>query len=129
MHNEFDPSRLRLLSFDVFGTLISVRDSSYGAFQTILREAGAAHIDVKVFWEAWEERNIESYWRPYRPYKDICRDSLAATFEAFGIKGRPEAISRYFDAFPSFELYPDVVDTLEVVVAPVQPRACFQHRR
>ena len=115
MHSEFDPSRLKLLSFDVFGTLISVRDGSYGAFERILRDAGAAHIDVKAFWEAWEERNIESYWGPYRPYKDICRDSLAATFEAFGVKGRPEAIGRYFDAFADFELYPDVVDTLETL--------------
>jgi len=55
---DFDPSRINLLSFDVFGTLISVRDGSYGAFEKILQEAAAAHVDVKTFWEAWEERNI-----------------------------------------------------------------------
>jgi 2-haloacid dehalogenase len=109
----FDATRLKLLSFDVFGTLISVRDGSYAAFERILREADAAHVDVKAFWEAWEERNIKAYWEPYRPYKEICRESLAATFEAFGVKGRPETISYYFDAFPTFELYPDVVDTLD----------------
>ena len=112
MTNDFDVARLKLLSFDVFGTLISVRDGSYGAFERILREAGAAHIDVKAFWEAWEERNIKAYWSPYRPYKDICRESLMATFEEFGVKGRPETISYYFEAFSNFELYPDVVDTL-----------------
>lgn len=112
MTHGFDPTQIKLLSFDVFGTLISVRDSSYGAFARILSEAGAPHIDVKAFWETWEERNIEAYWSPYRPYKDICRDSLAATFDEFGIKGRPETISYYFDAFSNFELYPDVVDTL-----------------
>jgi 2-haloalkanoic acid dehalogenase type II len=105
----------KLLSFDVFGTLISVRESSYGAFERILREAGAPHVDVKAFWEAWEERNIESYWAPYRPYKDICRDSLAATFAAFGISGCPETISCYFDAFSSFSLYPDVAETLDTL--------------
>jgi 2-haloacid dehalogenase len=115
MQSEFDPSDLRLLSFDVFGTLINVREGSYGAFELILREAGATHIDVKAFWEAWEESNIESYWQPYRPYKDICRDSLAATFEAFGVKGPPDTIGRYFDAFAGFDLYPDVVDTLEAL--------------
>jgi 2-haloacid dehalogenase len=109
----FDATRLKLLSFDVFGTLISVRDGSYAAFERILRESGAAHVDVKAFWEAWEERNIKAYWEPYRPYMEICRESLAATFEAFGVKGRPETISCYFDAFPRFELYPDVVDTLD----------------
>ena len=109
----FDAELLKLLSFDVFGTLISVRDGSYAAFERILREAGAAHVDVKAFWEAWEERNIKSYWEPYRPYKEICRESLAVIFEAFGVKGRPETISYYFDAFPRFELYPDVVETLD----------------
>ena len=28
---DFDAARLKLLSFDVFGTLISVREGSYGA--------------------------------------------------------------------------------------------------
>jgi 2-haloacid dehalogenase len=110
---DFDAAQLKLLSFDVFGTLISVRDGSYRAFERILREAGATEVDIKVFWEAWEERNIDAYWEPYRPYKEICRESLAATFEKFGIKGRAETISYYFDAFPSFELYPDVVATLD----------------
>jgi 2-haloacid dehalogenase len=113
MPGKFEAARLKLLSFDVFGTLISVRDGSYPAFQRILREAGAADVDVKAFWESWEERNIRAYWGPYRPYKEICRDSLAATFEAFGIQGRPETISYYFDAFPRFQLFPDVVDTLD----------------
>src|SRR6185312_16066799 len=94
----------KLLSFDVFGTLISVRDSSYGAFERILCEAGAPQVDVKAFWEAWEERNIEGYWQPYRPYKDICRDSLADTFAAFGVNGRPETIAYYFEAFSRFQL-------------------------
>jgi hypothetical protein len=33
--------RPKLISFDVFGTLISVRDSSYSAFERILADAGA----------------------------------------------------------------------------------------
>jgi 2-haloacid dehalogenase len=60
MNSETPPTRLRprLMSFDVFGTLISVRDSSYGAFERILVDAGASHLDVKAFWEHWEHRNI-----------------------------------------------------------------------
>jgi 2-haloacid dehalogenase len=112
---DFDAARLRLLSFDVFGTLISVREGSYGAFARILHAAGAADVDVKAFWEAWEERNIAGYWGPYRPYKEICRQSLAATFAAFGVKGDPDSIAYYFQAFPGFELYPDVAATLEAL--------------
>lgn len=109
----FDQSRLEMLSFDVFGTLISVRDSSYAVFERILAEAMAPNVDVKAFWETWEDCNIKGYWRPYRRYRDICRESLADAFRIFGVRnGDPDLIRHYFDAFPRFFLYPDVADTL-----------------
>ena len=101
------------MSFDVFGTLISVRDSSYGAFERILGDAGAPHLDVKAFWEHWEERNIAHYWEPYRSYRAICELSLAETFDHFGIAGDSRLIDRYFEAFSRFFLYDDVVRTLD----------------
>lgn len=107
-----DFSSVELLSFDVFGTLISVRDSSYAAFGRILSEASGPEVDVREFWERWEEMNIESYWRSYRPYREICRDSLATAFEAFGLEGDPGSIEHYFDACGEFELYPDVLPVL-----------------
>jgi 2-haloacid dehalogenase len=105
--------RPKLMSFDVFGTLISVRDSSYGAFARILAAAGASNVDAKAFWEHWEERNIAHYWEPYRRYREICELSLAESFAHFGISGDSGLIARYFDAFPSFLLYDDVVRTLD----------------
>lgn len=108
----FDLSQVKLVSFDVFGTLISVREGSYCAFQEILRRANAGHVDVKAFWEHWEEANIAAYWQAYRPYKDICRDSLDATLKHYGVQGDPASIQLYFDAFDHFPLYPDVTETL-----------------
>jgi 2-haloacid dehalogenase len=96
-----------------FGTLISVRDSSYGAFERILADAGARHIDVKTFWEHWEHRNIAHYWEPYRSYREICALSLEETFRHFGVAGEGRQIERYFEAFPRFFLYDDVVRTLD----------------
>jgi 2-haloacid dehalogenase len=107
----------RMISFDVFGTLISVRDSSYGAFERILRDAGAKDVDVKQFWEDWEHRNIAHYWEPYRSYKAICELSLAETFERHRVDGDPALIRHYFDAFSEFFLYDDVVETLERLAA------------
>jgi 2-haloacid dehalogenase len=102
-----------LMSFDVFGTLIDVRGSSYAAFQSILADSGATTIDVKAFWEHWEERNIAHYWEPYRRYRDICELSLAETFAHFGITAPSALIQRYFDAFSSFQVFPDVAPTLD----------------
>jgi 2-haloacid dehalogenase len=103
----------KLMSFDVFGTLISVRDSSYGAFERILVDAGAPHLDVRAFWEHWEHRNIAHYWEAYRPYREICELSLAETFAHFKVAGDSRLIDLYFEAFPRFFLYDDVVRTLD----------------
>jgi 2-haloacid dehalogenase len=103
----------KLISFDVFGTLISVRDSSYSAFERILADAGAHHLDVKAFWEHWEHRNIAHYWDAYRSYREICELSLAETFAHFHVVGDSRLIDRYFEAFPRFFLYDDVVRTLD----------------
>src|SRR5262249_40888600 len=88
-------------------------ESSYGAFERILAEIGAHHVDVKVFWEHWEHRNIAHYWEPYRPYREICELSLEETFAHFGLAGDARLIDRYFDAFPQFFLFDDVVPTLD----------------
>ena len=101
-----------MMSFDVFGTLINVRDSSYGAFERIVTEAGVRGLDVKAFWEYWEHRNIAHYWDEYRSYRDICELSLAETFEHFEVRGDSRLIEHYFDAFPRFFVYDDVVRTL-----------------
>ena len=115
MSNETHRALLQptMMSFDVFGTLISVRDSSYGAFGRILADAGAHHLDVQAFWEYWEHRNIAHYRDPYRPYREICELSLAETFAHFGVAGDSRLIDRYLEAFPGFFLYDDVVRTLD----------------
>ena len=98
----------QLISFDLFGTLLDVRGGSYAAFQSILDDCGGENVDVKLFWEDWEHRNIAQYWKPYRGYRAICRESLAQSFAHFGVAGDPDLIERYFAAFGNFPLYGDV---------------------
>jgi 2-haloacid dehalogenase len=101
-----------LVSFDVYGTLVDVRGGSRDAFAAILRAVGAPQIDALEFWEHWESANIRRYRAPYTPYRDICRASLAETFEHFGVRGDADLIQHYFDAFPRFRRFPDVDETL-----------------
>jgi 2-haloacid dehalogenase len=74
---------------------------------------GGGAVDVAEFWERWEAANIRRYVGPYRPYRDICRDSLAEAFAAFRLDGDPALIAYYFAAFPSFPRFPDVDETLD----------------
>jgi len=103
----------KLISFDVFGTLIRVREGSYDAFASILRDVGGDGLDVKEFWEHWDKRITAHYWEPYRRYRDVCEIALGDTFAHFGLRGDPGLVSRYYDCFPRFELYPDVAPTLD----------------
>ncbi len=102
-----------VLSFDVYGTLVDVRGGSRAAFARILADAGAGHVQPLEFWDRWEAANIRRYWQPYRPYKEICRESLAETFAHFGVRGDPALIRHYFDAYPSFTRFADVDRVLD----------------
>ncbi len=104
---------MKVLSFDVYGTLVDVRAGSHAAFADILSSVGASHLDPLEFWERWEAANIRRYWQPYRSYREICRDSLAEAFAHFGIRGNAGLIQKYFDAFPRFQRFPDVDGVLD----------------
>ncbi len=116
-HRRVRTSAPELLSFDVFGTLVDVRQGSRDAFAAILARCGGGHIDPLQFWEHWEHGNMRRYWDPYRPYREICRQSLIASFEHFELKGDPALIELYFDAFAGFPRFPDVDAVLDRLAA------------
>ena len=52
----------KLLSFDLYGTLVNTPPTNAKAFRIILEEAGAPNIDALAFYQFWESRNIvQSY--------------------------------------------------------------------
>jgi len=101
----------KLISFDVFGTLIDMR----GSAEPILRSVLGAHaaIDIAALWEHWEARNIARYWEPYRSYREICAASLAESFAHFKLPLPPTLIERYFAAFSQMLCFAEVAGTLE----------------
>jgi hypothetical protein len=44
----------KLLSFDVYGTLINTPPINVKAFRLILEQAGASNIDALTFYQFWE---------------------------------------------------------------------------
>src|ERR1700739_4836692 len=108
----------RMVSFDVYGTLINTPPSNLQAFRSILLEASETNLDPMEFYSFWEQRNVAHYVEAYRSYKEICQLSLSEAFRHFGISsGREESITRYFECFPSMQLYPDVQPTLDILAS------------
>jgi 2-haloacid dehalogenase len=108
--------RPRMLSFDVYGTLVNTPPANLTAFQSILAEAHRSDLDPTAFYTFWEQRNIVHYCEPYRTYKDICRLSLMEAYEQFGVTtGKEDAINQFFDCFSSMQLYPDTRPTLDAL--------------
>ena len=108
----------RMLSFDVYGTLINTPPSNLQAFRSILYEASETNLDPMKFYSFWEQRNLAHYMEAYRSYKEICQLSLSEAFRHFGIpSGRDELITRYFECFPSMQLYPDVQPALNILAS------------
>ena len=104
----------KLLSFDVYGTLINTPPINVKAFRLILEQAGASNIDALTFYQFWESRNIVHYREPYRSYREIGELSLEEAFENFGVGGgTADLIERYSELFAEMQLYPDVLPTLE----------------
>lgn len=106
----------KLLSFDVYGTLVNTPPSNAKAFQAILREANAPGVDALAFYNYWESRNIAHYREPYRSYKAICRLSLEEAFAHFHVDNAPSSlIHHFFDVCGEMQLYPDVLPTLRAL--------------
>ena len=100
----------KVLSFDVYGTLMDTPPVSAKAFGRILADAGASNVDPATFGSFWEQRNIAHYYEPYRSYKEIGRLSLDEAFRHFGIAGgNSDSIRHYFDAFTELRPYPDTL--------------------
>jgi len=89
MTDDFDAARLKVLSFDVFGTLISVRESSYGAFQRILRMAGATGIDVKASGRLGKIATSRAIGAPTAPTKRFAVTASWPPLRLLGSKGEP----------------------------------------
>ena len=106
----------KLLSFDVYGTLVNTPPAIAKAFQAILLDAGAANVDALAFYNYWESRNIAHYREPYRSYKAICRTSLEEAFAHFKIADAdPSLVEHFFAICKDMQLYPDVLPVLETL--------------
>jgi hypothetical protein len=71
----------KLLSFDVYGTLVNMPPINAKVLCAILRDANARRVNGQAFYRFWERRKISHYLEAYVSYKEICKVSLQEAFE------------------------------------------------
>ncbi len=127
----FDPSIVRGVAFDGFGTIFDYPVSRFA--QTFARIAATLvpPVEGRALWERWldvgraqwgqaspEEgpRVSDGLPRPFRPYRETWPEQFAATFAALGVAGDPAASTRtMFDDIEAAGVYPEAAAVLRAL--------------
>ncbi len=101
----------RYLTFDCYDTLVEFRIDD--VTRQILGSRGDG-VDIDRLLADFEALRYDTTTNsPYRPYRDVLRDTLAQTMRKYGIPYRDEDGAALLAAVPTWGPYPDVPPALE----------------
>jgi 2-haloacid dehalogenase len=113
-----DPTAVKALTFDVFGTVVNWRDSIAREAMDILGARGHT-VDGHRFAERWRARyqpameQVRSGRRPWTKLDDLHRENLVAVLDEFGIEGLSAAEIEHLNrAWHRLDPWPDAVEGL-----------------
>lgn len=104
------------ITFDCYGTLIDTRAGYVRIWRELLADKGLTRdVDVMDYVRAWGEEEFRMIQGPYRPYREILRQSVETTLERFGLPVSEGDGDRLADAWGSFPPFPDVTPVLSIL--------------
>ena len=118
--SSFDPSSIRAITFDLYGTLLDLEATFAPAFASFLQERGAA-VDATEFVRTWEwaylhEGMVDTFLGgPRTPFEQLRRITLSQQFTRIGITHTREEIEELLAVRAKPKLFPDVVKALQVM--------------
>jgi 2-haloacid dehalogenase len=98
------------ITFDCYGTLVDF-DLDTVTIQTLADRV--AQTDVDAFLRDFEAIRYQAILGPYRPYREVLRQSLATAMEQHGLPYRDADGDAIIAAVPTFGPFPDVPPVLE----------------
>lgn len=73
---------IRAVTFDYFGTLVDVEHGASVGMARVLEAVGRPDCDPRQTYLRWDEQNVQRYRvGPYRRYRDIAADAMAACLQ------------------------------------------------
>ncbi len=136
----FDPSAIRAVAFDAYGTLFQFHDAEFRvAVSTVLEQQGLTHDDHEELFKTWygafgpvgpwghlfhdgkrpdRASMVEGPLPEFITQWEWWRRQWAATFEALRLEGDPTAASDYLrDLLTNTAAYPDAAETLDALAS------------
>ena len=113
----FDPSAVRAITFDLYGTLLDLEATFAPAFDSFLRERNAA-VDAAELVRTWEwaylhEGMVDTFLGgPRTPFEQLRRTTLSQVFARVGIEHSREDIEELLAVRATPTLFPDVAESL-----------------
>ncbi|MBI2061426.1 MAG: HAD-IA family hydrolase [Nitrospirae bacterium] len=101
----------RWLTFDCYGTLIDWKSGIQGAFRRFLARKDR-ETDLDELFRKWERIQF-GLLRPYRPYRDVMKESFAKVMRGLRLKPSSRDANDFVVSLKTWEPFPDVRPALE----------------
>lgn len=102
----------KAITFDCYGTLIDWEGEIQKFFRKILEKHGVQHADVVALQRHWENVQFEYIQGPYRPYKEVLKNTLPMAFRDYGYPFSPEDCVLFSESMGKWQPFSDTREAL-----------------
>lgn len=97
----------KAITFDCYGTLIDWESEIQQFFVQKLALHQKTNLDPRMLQAQWEEIQFQAIQGPYRPYRQILRETMKETFESFGIPYTDADVETFAQSMGQWKPFPD----------------------
>ena len=102
----------KAITFDCYGTLIDWEAEIERYFAQKLAEHSIAGVDGRVLQHYWEEAQFEYIQGPYRPYRQVLRETMMMAFDHFNLPYAEADVEEFANAMGRWKPFPDSRDAI-----------------
>jgi 2-haloacid dehalogenase len=103
-----DPTQVRALTFDCYGTLIDWETGIRAYLQRLLDAKGARSVDLERFYRHWYfECELPTIAGPFMPYHDVLKTSVQRALRDFNVHVEPQDGADFGQDMTTWRPFPD----------------------